>query len=880
MIAAIPKTSRVNVSTRTFVIRLAAGGLLINLFVTGLAGFSLYRSRQLYESRVAIQTQNLSQSLSLTIAGIIDKTGLTLFSVKREIERNIKNGSIDSLALNEYAIEQRKRIHEIDGLRIANARGELKYGDRVVIGSNTNVTDREYFIYARNNPAAGLIISKPLLARSSQQWEINIVRRINNPDGSFAGIVIAAISLDYVSKLFSSFDLGKRGVITLRDGELAIIVRYPEPPGGISSMGSKVVSNELRALTQAGHAADTYKTKSRLDAIERTFSYSKIPDTNLYVNVGFANSDYLEPWHHEVKDMMLLAALFATGSLLSAGVIYRKRMHEKRAAAELIQHREHLEETVRERTFELEARNIQLAEEIVLRKQYEADLKKAAIIMDKMPDAVDWFSKDGKYLYVNDAACKMHGYTREELLSMSVSDVAPDFPPDAWQLHWDELKQEGCLHFETVNKTREGQAFPVEVTANYLSIDGIEYNCAIVRNISDRKEAEAEKQNLMVQLGQSQKIESIGRLAGGIAHDFNNLLTPILGYAGLLKGSLPPDSRDFERVDKIMQAADKARVLTQQFLSFGRKQILEMKIIDMNNVILSFYEILRRTIRENIAIQLNLTEITYGIRADRNQLEQIIMNLAINAQDAISDRGSITIETACVSLDEEYARQHANVTPGEYLLLAVTDSGSGMDQGTLDHIFEPFFTTKEVGKGTGLGLATVYGLVKQHEGDVWVYSEIDKGTVFKIYFPIVEGMPTVEPIGVSDRTNVIAHDCTILLVEDNEMVRNLVCDLLDNCGCTVIVAEGPKQALKICEDHPIDLLLTDVVMPDMNGPELHQKLLKTHQDIKALYMSGYTNNVIVHHGVLNEGINFIQKPFAVNDLILKINSILNESATS
>ncbi|MBP1728475.1 MAG: multi-sensor hybrid histidine kinase [Deltaproteobacteria bacterium] len=506
---------------------------------------------------------------------------------------------------------------------------------------------------------------------------------------------------------------------------------------------------------------------------------------------------------------------------------------------------------------------------------YLEKLKLKNFIIENIKDAAYLVSPDGKCREVNEAASIMLGYTREELLSMSVSELTPNFPAEDWPAHWEELKQKGNLQFEGAHRTKDGRDIPVEIKANYCKYGDLEFNCGIVRDISERKKAEREMQTLMVQLNQSQKMESVGRLAGGIAHDFNNLLTPILGYSEMLKSAIPADSPDRKKVESIIKAADKARILTQQLLSFGRKQILEMKTVDINEVVTSFQSILLRTIRENIVIKLHLTTEICGIRADRNQLEQIIMNLVVNAQDSIKDNGIITIETAPVTLDEEYVRQHVDVTPGNYLLLAVTDSGCGMDEETLSHLFEPFFTTKAVGEGTGLGLATVYGLVKQHNGHIWVCSEVGRGTAFKMYFPIVAGKPAVDAVKASEQTAIDAAGCTVMLVEDDEMVRTLVSELLLDHGFTVLVEENPQQALKISEGQQIDLLVTDVVMPDMNGPELHQRLLKSHPGMKVLYMSGYTNNAIVHHGVLDAGINFIQKPFAINDLAKKIDDVLN-----
>jgi C4-dicarboxylate-specific signal transduction histidine kinase len=396
----------------------------------------------------------------------------------------------------------------------------------------------------------------------------------------------------------------------------------------------------------------------------------------------------------------------------------------------------------------------------------------------------------------------------------------------------------------------------------------------LANNISERETAELELKKLEVQLSQAHKLESIGRLAGGVAHDFNNMLTPILGYAEILMTRIEPGSRNYEMLSNIRKSADKARILTQQLLSFGRKQVLEIKTIDMNEVINSFHEILRRTIRESIDIRLNLTGDLIGIRADRNQLEQILMNLAINAQDAIAYGGAITIETVPVVLDNEFVRQHVVVKAGKYLMMAVSDNGSGMDRDTSARIFEPFYTTKSMGKGTGLGLATVYGLVKQHNGYIWVYSEVGIGTTFKLYFPVVDELPSSDQDELPEEPGLTTAGLTILLVEDDEMVRGMVCNLLQRLGFDVIAPESPKHALKACEGRAVDLLISDVVMPEMTGPELYKKLQRYQAYLKVIYMSGYTDDVIIHHGVLDEGVNFIQKPFAVNKLVKKIESVL------
>jgi PAS domain S-box-containing protein len=867
-----PKISALQPTTsvRLFTVGLFAGILLTDLVVAGLAGFYLYRSRQLVEARVATQTQNLSQSLSLTLTGVLDKTSTALFSVKREAERQLKIGGLDLKAMNHYILEQKERIPEIDGLRVTDSAGNLICGDRVVPEARETFADREVFIVSGRDPNAGLVIGPPTFGRVTHQWNFHVAYRINHPDGSFAGVVFGAISFDYLRKMFSSFDLGQHGAITLRDKELAVVVRYPDP----SSIGSKKVSREWQKMHRAGKTSGTYKTPGSIDTVERTFSFDQVAHYPLFINVGLASSDYFASWRAEARMLGGFVALFWSASLLSGWFVYRERKQAKIADNALERHRDHLEETVRSRTVELGDKNFQLEEEITVRKQAEAGLQRAAVIMDQMSDAVKWISREGRFLYVNDSACSMHGYSHDEMLSLSIWEVAADFPREAWAAHWEELKRVRCQHFETQNKTRDGRVFPVEVTATYLDFNGVEYNCAIVRDITDRKESDAEKQALLAQLAQAQKMESVGRLAGGISHDFNNLLTPILGYAELLRLHLAPESRELEMIDQIYQAADRAKALTQQLLSFSRKQVLQMKTIDINEVARSFYDILRRTIREDIDLRLHLTADLLGIQADQHQVCQIMMNLAINAQDAIEGNGTITIETAPIHIDDEYVRQHTGVAEGDYMMLAVTDSGCGMDQETLSHMFEPFFTTKEIGQGTGLGLATVYGLVRQQGGHIWVFSEKRKGTVFKIYFPIVKEQPAGEVKEPAQGESLNASGRTILLVEDNEMVRQLAHDVLQTLGADIIVAESPKQALQLSAGKMVHLLLTDVIMPEMNGPELHRRLLKSHPHLKVLYMSGYTNNAIVHHGVLDGSVDYIQKPFNIQELARKVKSSL------
>ncbi|MDO9308893.1 MAG: cache domain-containing protein [Deltaproteobacteria bacterium] len=414
-------------------------------------------------------------------------------------------------------------------------------------------------------------------------------------------------------------------------------------------------------------------------------------------------------------------------------------------------------------------------------------------------------------------------------------------------------------------------------TPGTAEISLIEQASAFAGIAIERSRNEVEREELEHRLSQSQKMEAIGHLAGGVAHDFNNLLTPIILYADMLKRALPNDEKLLSRVDGIIGASHKARDLTQQLLSFGRKQVMQMQVIDLNDAISSFYAILRRTLRESIDINLRLSSQAAVIRADRSKLDQVILNLAINAQDAISDTGEIVIETGQVMIDDEYARLHPGMRAGDYILLSFSDNGCGMNDETLRHIFEPFFTTKPVGHGTGLGLANVYGIVKQHNGYIAAVSTEDSGTIFKIYFPLVDEQPGRSDVILAGPASDYSGSETILLVEDNEMVRGMTAELLEGLGYRVYVGEHPEQALELVRRIPekIDLLITDVVMPGMNGQQLFERISAERPEIdRVLYMSGYTNNIIVNAGALEEGIHFLQKPFTLDALMAKVRGLL------
>ena len=398
----------------------------------------------------------------------------------------------------------------------------------------------------------------------------------------------------------------------------------------------------------------------------------------------------------------------------------------------------------------------------------------------------------------------------------------------------------------------------------------------IISDITERKQAEQEKAKLQDQLLQSQKMESVGRLAGGVAHDFNNMLGVIIGHAEIAMDQVDPAQPLHADLQEIRTAAERSADLTRQLLAFARKQVVSPKVLDINETVEGMLKMLRRLIGEDIHLAWLPGVDVWPVKVDLSQIDQLLANLCINARDAIAGVGRLTIETENISFDEDYCADHAGFVPGEFVLLVVSDDGCGMDKETMDKIFEPFFTTKGVGKGTGLGLATIYGIVKQNSGFINVYSEPDQGTTFRIYLPHHKGQAEQARTEVAVEPVLRGHE-TILLVEDEPTLLELSKLLLETQGYRVLAAGTPGEAIRLAGENTgeIHLIMTDVVMPEMNGRDLAKNLLALYPHLKCLFTSGYTANVIAHHGVLDENVQFIQKPFSRKDLAAKVREALD-----
>jgi PAS domain S-box-containing protein len=469
----------------------------------------------------------------------------------------------------------------------------------------------------------------------------------------------------------------------------------------------------------------------------------------------------------------------------------------------------------------------------------------------------------------------MTGYSQEELTTLPIlTFIHPDdrnMVLDNYRRRLEGEKVPSTYSFRIINK--KGEELWGQINATLITWNGKPAVLCFIRDITERKQAEEALRNSEEQLRQSQKIEAIGRLAGGIAHDFNNLLTVISGNCQLSLLELREKDPLRGNIEEIKRASEKAADLTRQLLAFSRRQILEVKVLDLNTVLRNLDKMLHRLIGEDIELVTLLADDLGRVKTDPGWVEQIIMNLAVNARDAMPDGGKLTIETANVELDEAYARRHIAVKPGCYVMLSVSDTGVGMTPEVRQQVFEPFFTTKEKGKGTGLGLSTVYGIVKQSGGNIWVYSELGQGTTFKIYLPSVDESLEEEREKVT-REEFPRGSETILVVEDEEDVRRLAVRALERQGYRVLEASCGDDALVLSKE-PIHMMLTDVVMPGMSGCQLADRLTPFHPKMKVLYMSGYTDNAIVHRGVLEEGVNYIQKPFTIDKLMRKVREALD-----
>jgi PAS domain S-box-containing protein len=824
------------VSPATFVKRLAAGVLLVNLFVIILAGLSLRQSRHLYEERTAVTTQNLARVLEQYIGDSIDKIDVILLASADEIEKQIASGGIDRRALDKYLNRQSTRLTDVDGLRMANARGMILYGKGVPDGHPKSIADRNYFIRLRDDAKAGLIISRPVVSRVIGKWVIILARRVNQPSGAFAGVVYGVIPLEHFLELFTSIDVGKHGAITLRNGQLEALARYPEPHGVGNSVGRKAVSARLQELINSGRDNGTYRVLAPVDKTERTYTYRRISHYPLYITVGLATSDYLAEWRREAAIMSAAVALFFLLTLIAS---WRIRYDWKRKKD---------------------------AVQAMMRQE-----KKYRTLFEVSKDTIFISDSSRRIIDINQAGVELLGYRNEDLLSLDPTELYCN--PEDRKRMWQELHGTGFVsNFEVELKSKNDERIIALISVSVIRDDNgqISGYQGIIRDVTKLKRLER-------QLQQAQKMESIGVLAGGVAHDFNNLLTAISGYGQILQENVPAgDQLTEESIEQIMKAAGRATELTGSLLAFSRKQVIDPKPVHIDSLISNTSKLIQRIIGEDIEFRTVFSDMKLVIMADAGQIEQVLMNLAANARDAMPHGGRLLISTELVIVEAGYEDRYDLPLPGKYTLISVADSGKGIDEKSIDRLFEPFYTTKDIGKGTGLGLSIVHGIIKQHEGSILVSSVPDTGTTFKIYLPLVEGSIVTDkamlPVPLAGGME------TLLVAEDEEVVKDFLKKILERAGYKVIAASDGEQAVARFKEHDdISLVLSDVVMPKKNGREIVEEIRRIRPEIKVVFISGYTADIMHSKGILEKDVDFITKPFLKADLLQRVRQVLDKN---
>jgi two-component system, cell cycle sensor histidine kinase and response regulator CckA len=529
---------------------------------------------------------------------------------------------------------------------------------------------------------------------------------------------------------------------------------------------------------------------------------------------------------------------------------------------------------------------IVISHDVTELKQAELGLSEAEKnyrdIVEHAEEGIFRTAPDGRFLMANKAIAAMLGYNSPEELLNAAADISkrmyvrPEDRDEALRT----IGEEGAVRgYETELFRKDGSRIWISMNMRAVHDAGGNLVCyeGINQDVTARKQADEDRLRIEAQLLQSQKLETIGRLAAGMAHDFNNLIAPIRGFAEIMMEECTPGDPHQDDLKQIKLAAEMAGNLTRQLLAFGSKQILSLKPVDMRQVVRGVEKLLRRTVREDIDIRIKVPKSLKKVNADISQIEQIIVNLAVNAQDAMPGKGLFAIELKSIRIDADVPDKDPRAAQGDYVLLSISDTGCGMDQETMEHIFEPFFTTKEKGRGTGLGLSTVYGIIKQHGGFINVYSEVGRGSTLNIYLPCMRGGRDAEMIVPGEEEVVKGGSETLLIAEDNDMVLRMTRRALERIGYRVVAANDPEQCLRMVAAYPdtIHLMLIDVIMPGMNGKELYERLSVLRPDVDVIYMSGYSEDVISHHGVLDAEVNFIQKPFSTRDLARLIRIVLD-----
>lgn len=838
-----PKLSNYRYFKRVIIITVA----LVILFMLSLFAWKAYSEYNLTiqgaEAKGKAYARALKEHAERAL-GETDNLLLNLIEQSRSHPEFLNSDSDDIKARLRKMLEQSPQVAS---LVMIDKHGVIYANSYDSFTKRVDISDRDYFRYHAENPLdERRYISTPFQSRINGKWLFTISHLIRGGDGSFSGVLAAAINIDYFRQFYRSLDLGPNGKIIVASRSGKLLMAEPSTDKDFAIDFSK--SHLIRTYLPRSHKGIYHipRGKALLENDGRIIAYEACDNFPIIALANQSLDDVTEAWEERtLKQGGLIALAVAALVFLTYALIRQIRKIELGYAREL-EHRGEMAEaaSVWQNTF------------------------------DSVEDAIWVMDLNRRIVRCNRATSAIFGKEREKVLNHLCCEVAhqgakplPCCPFSAMLETW----QRASMEIEIGEK-----CYKVSVDPVFSAVGDLTGAVHIVSDITTKKEAEKEREILEQKLSQAQKMEAIGHLAGGIAHDFNNLLTPIMGYAEMAVSDISQSDPVAKKLAGILSASHKAKALTQQLLSFSRRKSASTELLELNEVIISINDILRRTIRESIRIELALDPEGSYIKGDRSQIEQILINLMVNSQDAIGEgQGKIRVETCRIWMEGENARLYPGMIKGEYVLLSFSDNGCGMPQDVMDHAFEPFFTTKPAGHGTGLGLATVYGIVKQHNAFIGVTSRRDQGTAFNIYFPAVASVmdnALNEPLHPAGKR---LGEGTVLLVEDNEMAKEMVGEMLTKMGYLVISSTDPLMALSLMEkDHPeIDLLISDIVMPGMNGPDFYEKLLVMFPGLKVIFISGYPINPS-HRGTIEDEINYLQKPFTTEALMERIRQVM------
>ncbi len=762
-------------------------------------------------------------------------------------------------------------------------------------GKVFSMADRRYFksvmatgVFSAGEYTMGKTTSKPVLSFGCP---------IRNVDGTLMGCIAIGFNLEYFKTTFQNAELPPNSIFTFIDHKGIILYTSYSPE---TNIGKPYLPDEFKAMQTK--AVDRTFVGEGVDGLRRIISFTdlRLNDSEppyLYIKVSIPFAPVAENIRKQlaIHISTIVAAIFVLTALIwylgrrfiLAPIAVVNDALVKVAEGDLavrLSGRVHVRELKQiESTFDTMISA--LSENIGERQKAEESLQRHGeflwTLLETIPSPVFYKDTAGKYTGCNKAFEEFLGLRRNDIIGKTVFDIAPRETAEIYhQKDQELLSNPGKQIYEWQVKRKDSETrhvifYKATLMGARNQIAGI---VGLISDITERKHVEEEREKLKDQLLHAQKLESIGRLAGGVAHDFNNMLMVISGNIELVLEQIDPAQPMHDNLMEALDSARRSADLTRQLLAFARRQAIAPQLLSFNEMVTGMLKMLRRLIGENIDLVWKPGPNLWPVRMDPTQIDQILANLAVNARDAIEGVGNLTIETDNIIIDETYCMSHEGFIPGEYVLLAVSDNGRGMDQETLAHLFEPFYTTKEMGKGTGMGLATIYGIVKQNDGFINVYSEPGKGTSFKIYFrrAKLQSQPVqVEKIRQAPQGGAE----TIMLVEDEEGILRLGRTILESYGYRVLATQAPGEALTISQQHqgPIHLLITDVIMPQMNGKDLQTRMQTRHPGLKTLFMSGYTADTISNHGILEEGIHFLQKPFSALTLATKVREVLNGS---